>query len=507
MAHCGKDEGGACMTVLRIFISYETTDAAFATQLMTDLREAGAEVVTDNVGLEDTTFEQFLSEQLPLCQYLIMIQTPAALQSPRVRAVMDSALKLVQEGKMTAVLRVIAPTLKGAEAQALPLRWANTPEFDASQDYARASVRLRLQLELSYTKGGSNAPPPASPMTVLSSSDPQGIGHMIPMLGLVDAQKLTGKDRPHRPLRRSYALLSWRFILPALAIVLVLAGVFVFIYQRTTTLGTAPTPTPTVEAMSFLQPALAVFNNQSYMAWTGIHNHLNIASSSTGTTFTSPTVLSETSSQGPALTVFNSQLYMAWTGADTFLNIASSSDGRTFATPIKLGFTSIHTPALTVFNNQLYIAWIGIDKRLYIASSSDGSTFATPGVLAISSEKAPALTVFNNQLYTAWTDTDNSLHIVRFLNATTFTGVDTPGATSSQGIALTVFRNQLYAAWTGADQGSHLNIANSSTGTGFTPPTILSETSSQAPALVVFNNQLYMAWTGADHRINVIIPG
>jgi len=245
------------MTVLRIFVSYEATDAAFATQLMTDLREAGAEVITDNVGLEDTTFEQFLSEQLPLCQYLIMVQTPAALQSSHVRAMVDSALKLVQEGQMTAVLRVIAPSLNGAKAQALPLRWANTPEFDASQDYARASFRLRLQLELSYTKASPKAPPPVSAMPVLGSSDPQGIGDMIPMLGLVHAQKPTEKDRPHRPPRSSHTLLSWRFILPSLAIALVLVAtsVIVFIHQNPASVAkgsNTPVVTPTSTALTNL---------------------------------------------------------------------------------------------------------------------------------------------------------------------------------------------------------------------------------------------------------------
>ena len=127
------------MIVQRIFVSYETTDAAFATQLMTDLREVGTEVITDNIGLEDATFEQFLSEQLPLCQHLIVVQTPVALQSPRVRAVVDSALKQVQEGQMTAVLRVLAPDPNGVEVQAVPLRWASTPEVCQSMRTDRTS--------------------------------------------------------------------------------------------------------------------------------------------------------------------------------------------------------------------------------------------------------------------------------------------------------------------------------------------------------------------------------
>ncbi len=124
-ARSGNDQGGSGMTRLRIFVSYESTNAAFATQLTTDLRNAGAEVITDSMeavevvqgsdssptDLDDTTFEEFLGKELLQCQHLIVIQTPEALQAPRVRAVVESVLKQVQAGQMRAVLRVIAPTL------------------------------------------------------------------------------------------------------------------------------------------------------------------------------------------------------------------------------------------------------------------------------------------------------------------------------------------------------------------------------------------------------------
>ncbi len=486
------------MTTMRVFVSYETTDAAFATQLMTDLREAGAEVITDNVGLEDTTFEQFLSEQLPLCHSLIMVQTPAALQSPRVRAVADSALKLVQEGRMSAMVRIIAPNPNGVKAQAVPLRWANTPEFDASQDYARALFRLCLKLELSSTRAIPDVPPPASSLPVFASSAPKESRNMLPLFGQAHAQRQVEKDRPSRPIRRTSTLLRGRIILPALLTVVVLTGVLVLVYPRT------PTPTlvtaPPIQARSFAQPAFTVFNGQSYMAWTGINTHLTIAHSSTGTTLTSPKMLSETSAHGPALTVFKSHLFMAWIDIDKHLSITSSSDGRNFAHPITLGFTSFVGPALTVFNNQLYAAWTGIDNHLYISASRDGSSFAPPTFLPrTTSKKSPALAVFNNQLYAAWIETDHSLHIIRFPNATTYTGVDTPGATSTQGIALTVFNNQLYAAWTGIDK--RLSIARSSDGNTFASSAFLTGAlSEKAPALTVFNNQLYAAWTDTNRK-------
>src|SRR5216110_174408 len=262
------------MIVQQIFVSYETTDAAFATQLMTDLREVGTEVITDNIGLEDATFEQFLSEQLPLCQHLIVVQTPVALQSPRVRAVVDSALKQVQEGQMTAVLRVLAPDPNGVEVQAVPLRWASTPEVDASEDYPRALARLCLHLGI-----GSNevhdAPPPATSMPPLGLPDPQWAENKLPIFSPFNAQRSAAQDLPLRPHgslrlppRQRLFLLSL-----AIALVLVATGVTVFIYQRsvpTTTLATTSIVVPLTKSKerSFAQPALTVFNSKSYLAWT-----------------------------------------------------------------------------------------------------------------------------------------------------------------------------------------------------------------------------------------------
>ncbi len=504
----------------RIFITYTAKDAAFATHLMGDLHEAGAEVITDNFDLADPDFEQYLREQLPLCYDLIMVQTLAALQSSRVRAAMDSALKLVREERMNAVFRVLAPDPAGVETQAVPLRWADLPAFDASQDYARAVARLCLKVGLDYTRALPDAPPPTSSLSVPASSDQQEIGTMTSIFEQAQIQGSTERERSQRPVRRRYTLLRWSLIILLLLLVFVVASVLGLIYQRSSTLTTTSAPASTVQKRSFIQPTLAVFKNQSYIAWTGSNGHLNIAKSSTGDTFTSPTMLSGNSAQRPALTVFNNQLYVAWIGNDKLFYVTRSNDGSTFTTPSKFGFTSIAGPALTVFNNQLYMAWTGNDKRLAITRSSDGSTFATPGVLpGVSSARAPALTVFNNQLYIAWTgsdkhfyvtrsndggtfitpdilpgastdkvpelaafnnqlymawtDTDNLIHIIRFVNDTTFTGVDTPGGTSFQGIALTVFNNQLYAAWSGTD--NHLNIAKSSTGDAFTPPTVLME--------------------------------
>jgi hypothetical protein len=196
------------MTILRIFVSYDPIDAVFATQLITDLQYAGAEVITDRMGtsptptdVDDTMFEQFLNEELPRCQQLIVVQTPEALQSPRMRAIVDAALKHVQASQMTGVLRVVAPTLNVTEVQDMPPMWDTTPEFDASLDYPRALVKLRLHLGLSDTNEIPNAPPPATSISHIVPLVLTAIGNLFSVAHLFHAQRPATQDRPLHPLK------------------------------------------------------------------------------------------------------------------------------------------------------------------------------------------------------------------------------------------------------------------------------------------------------------------
>jgi hypothetical protein len=224
------------MTVLRICVSYEATGTAFATQLLTDLRNAGAEVVTERVGASlAPTDGRFLSEELPQCQYLIVVQTPEALQSPRVQTIVDTALKYVQAGQMAEVLRVITPTLNAVQAQEVPPLWAMTPEFDVGQDYPRALARLCLHLGIGTNPVHAAPPLPDSSIPPLGLPDSRETEKKSSIAGLFHPQR-SDVDRPRRPYRYSRVLLRSRFILFSLAMVLVLviAGVAFFIHQSST---------------------------------------------------------------------------------------------------------------------------------------------------------------------------------------------------------------------------------------------------------------------------------
>jgi hypothetical protein len=258
------------MTTLRIFLSYDSSDAAFAKQLATDLRASGAEIMMDNPELEDMALEQFLSEKLSRCQQFLVIQTPESLRSPRMQTVLEVALKYMQDGPITGVLRVIARTFDPTQAQVVPSLWAAIPALEASQDYPRALARLRSHLGLKDDSQPFFAPPPAAAYWQSSgSSKPVGTGKEFLMAySSYNTQRPDAKDRPVRPLWRSYAPLRSRFALISLALLLVLglgltiAGIAIFRNQslasaKSTPLATPQTPTPTAPAIdaSKLTPA------------------------------------------------------------------------------------------------------------------------------------------------------------------------------------------------------------------------------------------------------------
>src|SRR4029077_16939687 len=100
------------MPSVRIFVSYtpagDLPGAECARQLISDLLANGVEVVTDQEDIPDTQLVDFMTRQLTGCQYLILIQTPRALQSLRVQLIVNLALNLVAQQRMKEVLRLMA---------------------------------------------------------------------------------------------------------------------------------------------------------------------------------------------------------------------------------------------------------------------------------------------------------------------------------------------------------------------------------------------------------------
>jgi hypothetical protein len=114
-----------------------------------------------------------------------------------------------------------------------------------------------------------------------------------------------------------------------------------------------------LNASSGFGPDLGYFNGSILIAWTTKYE-IRIAEYAPGPSpkLTKDHGLGEYSLHAPALEVFKNRLYIAWTGTDKYalLNVKSSQDGETFDHKSTLPEDSANGPALAVFNNRLYLA-------------------------------------------------------------------------------------------------------------------------------------------------------
>src|SRR5215467_5364780 len=104
------------MPTARIFVSYaiagDERGAEVAHQLLDDLRDRGAEVVTDDGTIADEDFIAYLDRELPRCQYFILVQTAVARKSLRVQTSLSVAFKLAAQQRLRGVFRLAAVPLE-----------------------------------------------------------------------------------------------------------------------------------------------------------------------------------------------------------------------------------------------------------------------------------------------------------------------------------------------------------------------------------------------------------
>ncbi len=138
------------MQTTRVFVSYNPGQGyykyeSFALQLIADLRAAGAEVATDSGNISDATFVQTMNKEFPTCRWFVLIESPEALQSPRIQMTVNTALNLVAQRNMNGAFRVIAePT----QVRDVPPTWERLRTFDASRAYTPALEQLLTALQL-----------------------------------------------------------------------------------------------------------------------------------------------------------------------------------------------------------------------------------------------------------------------------------------------------------------------------------------------------------------------
>lgn len=247
------------MTIPRVFVSYAISGGAqredqFTTRLVNDLRAAGADVIVDEVSSTNDTLAQSLNQVLPGCNWLILVQTPAALHSPRVQLTVNTALNLVVQGRMQGVLRVITEL---CDAEDMPPTWTTLNQFDASKDYPRALTRVLLSLGLveqpnllQHTLQSYDIQSPASDVSRdRSSIDDRPVSlswgsearkSAIPSLVQLD-RPLSPPTLSSSPRRRRTLLASLLLLLAAL-IVLIFVSIMI-VYPRTNPDRSAAIPT------------------------------------------------------------------------------------------------------------------------------------------------------------------------------------------------------------------------------------------------------------------------
>lgn len=133
----------------RVFVSYvcigDEQGARIGKQLVSDIRATNTEAVADHETISDERFMPFLSQELPQCGYLLVVQTPLAVQSWRVQKTLTLARTLAAQQRMRAIVCVIAAAAPHAYNQPL---WEKLLTVDASMDYPRAREKVFLALNL-----------------------------------------------------------------------------------------------------------------------------------------------------------------------------------------------------------------------------------------------------------------------------------------------------------------------------------------------------------------------
>jgi hypothetical protein len=234
--------------------------------------------------------------------------------------------------------------------------------------------------------------------------------------------------------------------------------------------------TITTNQFSTLAPALAVYQNTVWMAWTGTNNALNIAAlPMNGNNMLEAFGVgnNDASNQAPALAVAEingvQELVMAWTGTDSkhHLNVASSLNvdpPSTWSATTTLNQLASGGPSLAFWNNNLYIGWTGTDSQLNFAMAAANSTqfgaaqfVKVAGGGNMTSSNAPSLTTTANLNY-GWRGSGNDIFIAFYNNTTP------PNAVAAV-------------------------IGNSGVATGF------------SPALFTYNGQLWIGWIDGNNNL------
>jgi outer membrane protein assembly factor BamB len=219
---------------------------------------------------------------------------------------------------------------------------------------------------------------------------------------------------------------------------------------------------------------------RTFIAWTGTdkgkHLYINSSVDQLLHNWNNKHPVGETSKLGlgPALHIFKNRLFIAWTGPDGSLNVKSSGDlGASWQGRQTLdGERSLAGPTLAVFNSKLIILWTGTDQRLNFSESDDGITWKNKVTLFETSHDHAAMEIgLGNVPYLCWSDSGNDrLSLLHSEDGTTRGFGVSPNFkrtfydTGFGGVCLCAFRKKMFVGWTGTDADNNVNVAQLSRG-------------------------------------------
>ncbi len=188
----GEKAGGNVRPALRIFMSFATwgdeRGTKVVSQLLHDLQAMGVETVTADIAVAQEDFVTYLNQELPRCQYFLLVQTPLAQRSLCVQASLNVAFSLVAQKRLRGVLRLIAVPDAPETVQVF---WGKSRAFDASRDYVRARNQLFLEIGLPEPQKLLTASKYQLQPTALANS-----GLSMPAGGSANTRVLEAQEKP-----------------------------------------------------------------------------------------------------------------------------------------------------------------------------------------------------------------------------------------------------------------------------------------------------------------------
>jgi hypothetical protein len=136
------------MIIKRIFIchtirSKDLQNIQILRYVLDILHRTGIQfIINKNDGSEDSFFQQ-LSQELPNCQALLLLQTADTIYARRVQMALRNAKILVEQKKMQNIFRFVCPPSANTT---IPQDWQGLTTFDGTRDYQRACRELVLSL-------------------------------------------------------------------------------------------------------------------------------------------------------------------------------------------------------------------------------------------------------------------------------------------------------------------------------------------------------------------------